>query len=55
MRKSRRLSKENEIFIENTGYNIFDDWYFLTGYSMENPPPLPEIADTTKYIELIYK
>jgi hypothetical protein len=49
------LAKKMRFFIENTDYNIFDDWYFLTGYSMENPPPLPEIADTAKYIELIYK
>ncbi|MGC8677281.1 MAG: hypothetical protein ACP5UF_03590 [Hydrogenobaculum sp.] len=49
------LAKKMRFFIENPNYNIFDDWYFLTGYSMENPPPLPEIADTAKYIELIYK
>ncbi|GAB6077973.1 glycosyltransferase family protein [Hydrogenobaculum acidophilum] len=49
------LAKKMRFFIENKDHNIFDDWYYLIGYDMENPPPLPEISDTKKYVELIYK
>ena len=49
------LANKMRFFIENPDYNIFDDWYYLVGYSMENPPPIPEISDTKKYIELIYR
>ncbi len=49
------LANKMRFFIENPDYNIFDDWYRLTGYSMENPPPMPEISDSARYVELIYR